>query len=193
VLQFRAAYRIATGAPPERFRMLPTRSIMSGSIFALVLAALFVMPALAQPSPQTTRVPTVTRLVKLFSELEAGLVASAHSTDAGVLDRMLDPSFEMRVDSAPGTPIPRDAWMRQLRASTGQPPRIEQMAVHDFGDVAVVSFRETASDAALHPRFVVDCWKRDGDAWKLAVRYLSAAPSSGTKRSAPSKTIDKRY
>jgi hypothetical protein len=157
------------------------------------MAAFVAFPALAQPSSQTSRVPTVTRLVKLFSELEAGLVASARSTDAGTLERMLDASFEMRVDTAPGTPIPRDAWMHQLRASTGQPPRIEQMAVHDFGDVAVVSFRDTASNAASHPRFVVDCWKRDGDAWKLAVRYLSAAPSSGTKRSAPSKTIDKRY
>ena len=159
---------------------------------ALVLAALVAVPALAQPSSSSSRVPTVTRLVKLFSELEAGLAASGRSKDAAALDRMLDPSFEMRVDTAPGTPIPRDAWIRDLRASSGAAPRIEQMAVHDFGDVAVVSFRDTASGGAAHPRFIVDCWKRDGDGWRLAVRYASAAPS-GIKRSTPPKTIDKRY
>lgn len=166
---------------------------MSRGIFTLAIASLVAVPALAQPAPQAAHVPTVTRLVKLFSGLEMDLVATARANNADALDAMLDPSFEMRVDSAPGTPIPRDAWIRDARAATARPPRIEQMAVHDFGAIAVVSFRETASNAAWHPRFVVDCWKRDGDGWKLAVRYLSAVPPPGVKRSAPAKTIEKRY
>lgn len=168
---------------------------MSKGIVVLAIAACLALPAFAQPTPQTGRVPTVTRLVKVFSGLEADLVAQVHSTDAGALDQSLDPSFEMRVGAAPGTPIPRDEWIRQARAASARPPRIDQMAVHDFGEVAVVSFREIPAQAAparaASGRFVVDCWKRAGDGWKLAVRYVSDAAPEGVKP--PPGTIDKRY
>ncbi len=101
----------------------------------------------------------------------------------------------MRIGAAPGVPIPRDEWILQARAAPSRPPRIDQMAVHDFGDVAVVSFREFAAQASRRApargRFVVDCWKRAGDGWKLAVRYVSDASSEGVKP--PPGTIDKRY
>ena len=159
-----------------------------------LLAATVAASALAQPAPQPGNVPTVTRLVKVFSELERGLVEKTHAKDASALDAMLDPSFEMRIGSAPGAPVPRDAWIRDARKSAAT-PRIEQMAVHDFGDVAVVSFREAfAASGAKHrsrDRFVVDCWRRDGGAWKLVVRYLSDASASGV--AGAEATIDKRY
>jgi len=162
---------------------------------ALAIAALVALPAVAQPAPPTGRIPTVTRLVKLFSELEAGLVTQAHATDTTALDQSLDASFEMRTSAAPGVPVPRDEWILRARAAPTRPPRIDQMAVHDFGDVAVVSFREFAAPAppARSPRgrFVVDCWKRAGDGWKLAVRYVSDAAPEGVKP--PPGTIDKRY
>ena len=168
---------------------------MSSRLPALAIAALVALPAVAQPAPPTDRIPTVTRLVKLFSELEASLVTQAHATDTTALDQSLDASFEMRTGAAPGVPVPRDEWILQARAAPARPPRIDQMAVHDFGDVAVVSFREFAAPAtpARSPRgrFVVDCWKRAGDGWKLAVRYVSDAASEGVKP--PPGTIDKRY
>jgi hypothetical protein len=159
----------------------------------LTLVALLAAPALAQPVQHSTGVPTVTRLVKLFTELERGLGENARAKDASALDAMLDSSFEMRIGSAPGTPIPRDEWIRETRAASREAPRTEQMAVHDFGDVAVVSFLERPGDEAkrANGRFIVDCWKRDGDAWKLAVRYASDASAHGMK--VPGSTIDKRY
>ena len=70
------------------------------------------------------------------------------------------------------------------------------MAVHDLGSVAIVSFRETDANARpadrAHARFIVDCWKRDGDAWKLAVRYQTDA-AGRAPRSGTGKTLDKRY
>jgi hypothetical protein len=160
---------------------------------ALVLAA----PALAQPSSHTTAVPTVTRLVKMFTELERGLADKTREKDGTALDALLDPSFEMRDASAPGVPVPRDAWIRDARTSSGEPPRIEQMAVHDFHEVAIVSFREVAvtarSTRRAQERFIVDCWKRDGDAWKLAVRYVSDASARPADRPRSPRTIDKRY
>lgn len=170
---------------------------MRHRIALLALGALFVVPAFAQPTIATGRVPTVTRLVKRFSELEAGLATQARSADQAALDASLDPSFEMRVGGAPGTPVPRDEWIRETRAAAGRRWQIQQMAVHDLGDVALVSFRAVdASAASRHgarDRFVVDCWKRDGDGWKLAVRYLSDAPREGVGRSGSAKAIDKRY
>ena len=101
----------------------------------------------------------------------------------------------MRTGSMPGTPIPRADWIRQSTGKRGDAP-IDQMAVHDFGSVAVVSFRQadaaTPAAGARRDLFVVDCWKRVGDGWKLATRYLSdaAAPASPAPASPP---IDKRY
>jgi hypothetical protein len=141
---------------------------------ALAVAA----PAFAQPSG---RIPTVTRLVKIFSELETRIVDSARAPDTTALDAMLDPGFEARLGDAPGTPIPRDEWMRLARASPETHPRFAQMAVHDFGTVAAVSFADTTRSSS---RFIVDVWKREGDGWKLAVRYQSdvTATKAGTRR-----------
>jgi hypothetical protein len=102
----------------------------------LAIAALVALPAVAQPAPPTGRIPTVTRLVKVFSELEAGLVTQAHSTDTTALDQSLDPSFEMRTSAAPGVPVPRDEWILRARAAPAQTPHVDQMAVHDFASLS---------------------------------------------------------
>ena len=172
----------------------PLERIMRVRHVIVLVVGVLAAPALAQPAPQAGNVPTVTRLVKMFSELERGLTEKAQAKDAGALDALLDPSFEMRVGAAPGVPVPREAWIRDARKSTAA-PRIEQMAVHDFGDVAVVSFRERNLRAGAasrgRDRFVVDCWKRDGNGWKLVVRYVSDAGASAATPA--SGTIDKRY
>ena len=176
------------------FRHPALECLMCLRLFVALLAACVAPVVLAQPSPQASNVPTVTRLVKMFSDIERGLVDKMHAKDASALDALLDPSFEMRIGSAPGAPVPRDAWIRDARKSAAA-PRIEQMAVHDFGDVAIVSFREVFATSGAkhrgHDRFVVDCWRRDGDAWKLVVRYLSDASATGV--GGTGATIVKRY
>jgi hypothetical protein len=156
----------------------------TAALAAVALAA--AAPVFAQPSG---RIPTVTRLVKIFSQLETRLVDSAHVQDTAVLDTMLAPDFEMRAGEMPGTPIPRDEWMRLARTSAQTQPQLAQMAVHDFGTVATVSFADTASRP---PRFIVDVWKRGGDGWKLAVRYQSdvTATKAGARKS---PRIEKKY
>jgi ketosteroid isomerase-like protein len=150
------------------------------------------VPAIAQPGP--SHVPTVTRLVKVFADLEAQLVTNAHGKDASALDAMLDPSFEMRVGDSPGTPVPRADWMRMARVAPNVQPQIREIAVHDFGDVALVSFRQVTATGVGKPtssHFIVDCWKRDGDGWKLAVRYRSEVRVAAGKAAKP--VVDKRY
>ena len=80
-----------------------------------------------------------------------------------------------------------------MRASREPSPRIEQMAVHDLGDVAIVSFRASPATASSgRARFIVECWKRAADGWKLAVRYASDAAGGGSSVRPPN-IIDKRY
>jgi ketosteroid isomerase-like protein len=123
------------------------------------------------------RIPTVTRTVKIFTELESAISASIQRGDAAALQKALSDDFELRAGAQPGTPTPREEWVRSLLAKPLAPTRIEQMAVHDMGDVAVVSFLETATGKRDPARdiFVVDVWKRAGDTWRLAIRYASAA------------------
>lgn len=162
------------------------------SFHAVLAFVATIAPALAQPVDQTSRVPTVTRLVKIFTDLEARLDAQAHSSDGAALAQMVDPAFEMRVGSSPGVPVPRDDWLRQARTASAAP--IEQMAVHDFGAVAVVSFRRgPPAGGSGGAAFIVDVWNRVGDGWRLATRYASDAASDSIPAIASPPTIDKRY
>jgi len=155
--------------------MILTRTLAS----TLVLAS-FASVAIAQPVTSTQRVPTVTRLVKLFSELEIALNERIAAKDAAAIGQTLDAGFEARNANNPATPLPRAEWIAATIADAGTNPRVEQMAVHDFGTVAVVSFRQVdapAQASASHrERFIVDCWTRAGERWLLTVRYV--APGS---------------
>jgi hypothetical protein len=167
--------------------MIPARLLFLMSIAVALCAGVS-----AQPAPQTGRIPTVTRLVKIFYELETALQTQARSADPAALAQSLDPSFEMRDSASPGTPIPRDEWIRQARSAAAANRSIDQMAVHDLGTYAIVSFREV--DPGAKPatqRFVVDCWKRDGDTWTLTIRYASEVPA--WQKRTPAGTLDKRY
>ncbi|MHB8493171.1 MAG: nuclear transport factor 2 family protein [Casimicrobiaceae bacterium] len=171
-------------------------AIAAAASLAMVLAGCLGSPAAAQPVQASGRIPTVTRLVKVFYDLESRLVSNLVARNATAIDQALEPDFEMRAGSMPGTPVPRADWMRQEQANPSE-AAIDQMAVHDFGSVAIVSFRlspaATPASGANQGLFIVDCWKRDGNGWKLATRYLSnaAAPASAIPVSVG--TIEKRY
>lgn len=169
---------------------------LRGAALGVCVALSLCANALGQPGPATGRIPTVTRLVKLFSELEAALQAQARSYDPAALESSLDPSFEMRAGGAPGMPVPRADWIRQARSTAAESRSIDQMAVHDLGAYALVSFREVETATPAGPRrerFIVDCWKRDGDSWKLAIRYASDVGAPSTDKPPPTKNFEKRY
>jgi len=124
------------------------------------------------------RVPTVTRLVRMFSEMESNLVQAVEKRDKQAVSKMLSDDFEMRPGAIPGNPIPRAAWIQQSFADPKSSSTIEQMAVHDFGKAAVVSFlwkMQLEKSAGVHEIFVVDIWTQGPDEWKLTVRYAGPA------------------
>jgi hypothetical protein len=140
----------------------------------LILMAGLSAPALAAAADgERQRVPTVTRLVKLFSTLESELMAAVQKGDSTAIDKMLADDFELRSGAMPGTPTPRAEWLRHSQGQAAAP--MEQMAVHDYGTAAVVSYLWKRK--ARHDVLVVDVWGKSGDAWKLSVRYASPAGS----------------
>lgn len=124
------------------------------------------------------RIPTVTRLVSLFYQLEDELNGAVEKRDMSAVARLLSNDFEMRVGAMPGNPIPRATWIKR---SFGEPKSTsisEQMAVHAFGKIAIVSFLwkiKAAKSKMVHEVFVVDTWRQQGGAWKLAIRYAGPA------------------
>lgn len=161
----------------------------------LSIAALALLPALA--FAQAGRVPTVTRLVKLFLDLEGTLLDAARSGDRAALERQLADDFEMRVAQRPGEPVPRADWLAHTLAARPPAAQIEQMAVHDEGQAALVSFLLRPQGTQQWPTFVVDTWVRAGDEWRLQVRYAAPVPAHSPRvageGSASTPAIPKRY
>jgi hypothetical protein len=135
------------------------------------MGALALLP-LAAAGQTRTRVVTMTRQVKVFMTLELELFDAQAAGDAERVDRLIAADFEQRSAEQPGNPMPRAEWRAALRSHWPGENFIEQMAVHDRGDTAIVSFlvRPTQGPA----RFVVDAWVKAGAGWQLGVRYLSA-------------------
>jgi hypothetical protein len=161
---------------------------------ALLAATAALLPLLAHA--QTSRVPTVTRLVKLFLDLEAELLMAQRDGDARALEDRIAMDFEMRVAARPGQPIPRADWLRNTLAHKAPAMEIEQMAVHDEGQAAVASFLLRPHGSRAAPLFIVDTWVRNGDDWRLQVRYAAPVPARSPRvmgEGEPEPVIPKRY
>ena len=140
------------------------------------------------------RVPTVTRLVKLFLEREDALSAAMHAGDTASLERTLSDDFELRVGARAANPVPRADFIADVVHNHPTSGAANQMAVHDLSGLAIVSFVQ--GDDAARAVFVVDVWRQAASEWKLAIRYASPA---GTPRLAipgagsPPPEIPKKY
>jgi len=148
--------------------------VFAASLVLIALGAASLPSAAADEPPTGGRVPTVTRLVKLFLEKEASLATAVRNADANALGSLLTDDFELRTGARAASPIPRAVWMREVLRTRDPGGEISRMAVHDFGAVAIASFTQ---DTTGGPLLVVDVWRGQGMDWKLAVRYASPAGS----------------
>ena len=129
----------------------------------------------ADERPTGGRVPTVTRLVKLFTEQEAALASAIRAGDASTVERLLTDDFEMRTGAMPANPVPRDEWLSEMMRVRNPGDDATGMAVHDLNGAAIVSFAQGRGQSAI---FVVDVWRAAGNDWKLAIRYAAPAESA---------------
>jgi len=154
---------------------------------ALIGAALATGLVAAGASAQS-HVPTVTRLVKQFMGFEGELADALRGGDSAALARLVVDDFEQREGDRPGEPLPRAEWVQQEARVGVAFADIEQMAVHDYGEVMAVSFLRVDT-AGKRRQFVVDVWKRHADGWKLATRYLGAVATAKS----PEAPVKKKY
>ena len=140
-----------------------------------LFAALLPLSTLGQDRDAAGRVPTVTRLVKLFLERETLLIEAIRAGDAGTIGNALAEDFELRAGRRAADPVPRAAFIREVVRTREDGGEVSRMAVHDVGSAAIASFVQANGHNVL---FVVDVWQRSGPDWKLAVRYASPLGSS---------------
>ena len=121
-------------------------------------------------------IPVVTRLVQIYSEAEQRLAQAINRKDLAEIDRLVASDFELRSANNIGVPVPRAEWVEQSLKNAPQLTSIAQMAVHEYGDVRVVSFLMARQAAApSEPAIaVVDVWVQSGETSVLKVRYAAA-------------------
>jgi hypothetical protein len=137
-------------------------------------------------SGNTTRIPQLTRTVKIFSELETELIDALKTNNQEKLKSLLAEDFEMRQASKPDSPIPYADWLKNsLAEASSYTADIKQMSVHDLKQTAIVNFLWLpASDngqVPLEKFFIVDIWRQNGKNWQLAIRYLSSIQDTNAK------------
>lgn len=149
-------------------------------VIAFLLAIPLQVSSLAQnqPQPGKARIPTATRQVVQFTQLETELLTAIQKKDEGALGRLLSDDYEVWTPAPPGDPIPREEWIQNAVKEPVRSFKLGQMAVRTFGDAAVVSFvcRQQVVLQGKEQRrdlFLVDVWIKSAEQWQLAVRYAS--------------------
>jgi uncharacterized protein DUF4440 len=144
-----------------------------------------------------TQIPTVTRLVQIYSEYEQRLVDAINRRDTAEIDRLVANDFELRSANNIGDPTPRADWIAQSLKEPSASMSIEQMAVHDYSNIRIVSFVMKRADSARRERAiaVIDVWMQLGESSVLKVRYAAFQDTRSVR--IPGETrqrqIDKRY
>ena len=163
--------------------------LLGGVILSLTVAAQEpVVPTL------TPTIVTATKPVTLFTGLEKQILQAVQKKDKAGLEALLTDEFEIAMPHADA--LAGEDWLDSVLAGdfTLRTFVISQMSVVDLGDSAVVKY-ERGQQATLKGKaydgefFVVDLWKKSGDTWKLANRYVArihTAPTPARAKPRPS-------
>ena len=162
-------------------------SALTGLMLGLLVCA---GPAFASTAPSPGRVALLTRPMAEFYHREQALAQALEAGQSKAAEGMLTPNFEVRTAANPGKPIPRAQWIQWMLRDKPMDARIDGMAVHDYGTVAVVSFHQHDVLGAAHvanDRFIVDVWVKQASNWLLSVRYSAAGRSAAVLHGANMK------
>lgn len=149
-----------------------------------VLIATSVFSATQEPVKPALnpRIITATKQVSIFTGLEKQLLQAIQKKDKAAVQAMLNDDLYIEMPDA--DPLPGDDWLDSVMAKdyTLKSFVVRQVSAIDLGDAVVVKF-DRIQEAAFKGKpdggefFVVDVWKKSGDAWKLASRYVSKVSS----------------
>lgn len=147
---------------------------------AVILAAITAMAVLAAAQAPASggirkQIGTPTRQVTMFTSLERQLLEA--QKDKTLLDAMLTEDFQEWSAEQPGEGIGRDEAMQRALAAGKVLGMVRDMNVRMEGDTAIVSFvflhraEKEAGEPRSNATFVVDVWRKHGEAYELAARY----------------------
>lgn len=148
-------------------------------LFFIVLPLTVICAAQEPVKPKLTpSIITATRQVTLFTGLEKQILLAVQKKDKPGLEALLTDDFEISMPDA--DPLAGDDWVDSVMANDFNLKSyiIRQVSVADLGESAVVKF-ERVQKATYKGNneggefFVVDLWKKTGDSWKLANRYVA--------------------
>ena len=153
----------------------------------LVLIVLLAVYAVGQDKaptggrPSGGRTETPTRGVVKYKAMERALLQAQQEKQQDKVSGMLADDFEVW-SSEQSDPTPRELWEQNAASSNISWFQIRNMAVRDFGNIAIVSFlldrHGEANGKPVTPTvFIVDVWQQP--AGKLAVRYQSVPGKTG--------------
>ena len=163
------------------------------SILVLTLAALLTSAQEPWKPPLTSRIKTATRQVALFTNLETQMLLAVQKKDQPALTAMLTDDFA--VDMPNADRMAGEDWLDSVMSKDFALEKfgVHQMSVIDLGNAAIVKYErlQQATQKGANENgefFVVDLWKKDGDKWKLAGRYVSKTSSVVPAEKAPKPT-----
>jgi len=145
----------------------------------------------------TPRIITATKQVSIFTGMENQLLQAVQKKDKAAAQAML--SDDLIIEMPDADALPGDDWLDSVMAKdyTLKSFVVRQMSAIDLGDAVVVNFdrlQEATSKGKADSGefFVVDVWKKSGDTWKLASRYVSKVSSQPSIPKAPVKPTGKQ-
>ena len=141
----------------------------------------------------TPRIITATKQVAMFTAMESQLLQAIQKKDKAVAQAML--SDDLMIEMPDADAMPGDDWLDSVMSKDFVLEKfgVRQMSVVDLGNAAVVKYArlQQATQKGANENgqfFVVDIWKKNGDAWKLASRYVSKVSSVVPAQTAPKPT-----
>lgn len=170
--------------------------------FARLFAVLIVTSAFSAAQEPvkpalTPRIITATKQVSIFTGMEKQLLQAIQKKDKAAAQALL--SDDLYIEMPDADPLPGDDWLDSVMAKdyTLKSFVVRQMSAIDLGDAVVVNFdrlQEATSKGKADSGefFVVDVWKKSGDTWKLASRYVSKVSSQPSIPKAPVKPTGKQ-
>ena len=167
-------------------------------IVSIVFTALVAAPAQEPIQPKLTpRIITATRQVTIFMGLERQMLQAVQKKDKAGLEAMLDDDFAIEMPNA--DPLAAEDWIASVMAKdySLKSFTVRQMSAVDGGNFVLVKF-DRVQESTLNGKsdggefFVVDLWKKSGDSWKLANRFVSKVSSAPSIPKAPIKPTGKQ-
>lgn len=167
-------------------------------IVAGALAALSAGSAQEPVKPSLTpRIITATRQVTIFTDLEKQMLRAIQSKDKAGLSNLV--SEDCIIEMPDADPLTGEDWINTVLSKDYVLKSfvVRQVSVVDERDFAVVKFeRVQQSTSKGKPDggefFVVDLWKKEGDSWKLANRYVAKVSSKPSIPKSPPKPTGKQ-